>query len=350
MTGLERNGDIVKLASYAPLFGNSTQVQWTPDLIWFNNHDVWGSANYYVQKIFGNNKSSKVLETNLIGESLTSETLSGKIGVGTWATAAKFDDIKVVNNETKEVLLVDDFSSDSLNNWEQVAGSWSIEDGQLVQSYAGNPVNTLTGDVAYIGDVNWTNYTLTLTATKTSGAEGFLIPIAVKDRINSYHWNIGGWNNTVSCLEEISAGTKSGQIASTVKNIKVETNRPYQIKIVVEGNVIECYLDDIKMVSYTIPQVESIYQVTGLDENGDLIVKIVNVSDESKNVLVSIKDLEIEEGTANVSLFKAENPTDTNSSKDPEKVSITEITTEVKKDFIYEAPKYSVSVIRIPVK
>ena len=153
MTGLERNGDIVKLASYAPLFGNSTQVQWTPDLIWFNNHDVWGSANYYVQKIFGNNKSSKVLETNLIGESLTSETLSGKIGVGTWATAAKFDDIKVVNNETKEVLLVDDFSSDSLNNWEQVAGSWSIEDGQLIQSYAGNPVNTLTGDVAYIGDV-----------------------------------------------------------------------------------------------------------------------------------------------------------------------------------------------------
>ena len=72
------------------------------------------------------------------------------------------------------------------------------------------------------------------------------------------------------------------------------------------------------MVSYTIPR-ESIYQVTGLDENGDLIVKIVNVSDESKNVLVSIKDLEIEEGTANVSLFKAENPTDTNSSKDPER-------------------------------
>lgn len=43
MTGLERNADIVKLASYAPLFANEDYVQWSPDLVWFNNHSSWNS-------------------------------------------------------------------------------------------------------------------------------------------------------------------------------------------------------------------------------------------------------------------------------------------------------------------
>ena len=50
MTGLERNSDIVRMACYAPLFANSKANQWTPDLIWFNSSEVFGSVNYYVQK------------------------------------------------------------------------------------------------------------------------------------------------------------------------------------------------------------------------------------------------------------------------------------------------------------
>lgn len=50
LTGLERNADVVKLASYAPLFANEDSVQWRPDLVWFNNHASWGSANYEVSK------------------------------------------------------------------------------------------------------------------------------------------------------------------------------------------------------------------------------------------------------------------------------------------------------------
>ncbi|NLJ97594.1 MAG: alpha-N-arabinofuranosidase [Clostridiales bacterium] len=347
MTGLERNGDVVALASYAPLFGNSTSIQWSPDLIWFNNHTVWGSPNYYVQKIFSNNVCSKILATSFTGESLTSESISGKIGVGTWMTSAIFDNISVVDNETKEVLFSDDFTDNTLENWEQVAGSWSIKDNQLIQSYTGNPINTLTGDVAYIGDEKWENYTLKLTATKTAGSEGFLIPIAVKDRQNSYHWNIGGWGNTVSCLERISAGSKSGQIGSTVRNMRVETNKPYEIKIIVNENLIECYLDDTKMISYKIPKAESLYQVTGLDDNGDLIVKMVNVSNETKSIMIST-NMDIKEESAKVSLLSAEKPSDINTENEPENVKIQESTTNVGRDFKYEAPKYSVSVIRIP--
>jgi len=61
MTGLERNADVVNMCSYAPLFAHVDAWQWTPDLIWFDNIASFGSANYYVQKLFSNNKGTNVL-------------------------------------------------------------------------------------------------------------------------------------------------------------------------------------------------------------------------------------------------------------------------------------------------
>jgi alpha-L-arabinofuranosidase len=55
MTGLERNGDVVQMASYAPLFANAEAWQWKPDLIWVDSLRVFGTPNYYVQKLFANN-------------------------------------------------------------------------------------------------------------------------------------------------------------------------------------------------------------------------------------------------------------------------------------------------------
>jgi alpha-N-arabinofuranosidase len=61
MTGLERNADVVNLCSYAPLFAHVDGWQWTPDLIWFDNLKSFGTTNYYVQKMFSNNKGTQVL-------------------------------------------------------------------------------------------------------------------------------------------------------------------------------------------------------------------------------------------------------------------------------------------------
>ena len=52
MTGLERNADVVSMASYAPLFAHVDGWQWTPDLIWVDNLRTYGTPNYYVQKLF----------------------------------------------------------------------------------------------------------------------------------------------------------------------------------------------------------------------------------------------------------------------------------------------------------
>jgi alpha-N-arabinofuranosidase len=59
MTSLERNGDVVRLASYAPLLAKEGHTQWNPDLIYFTNSTVVPTVNYYVQQLFGQNQGTE---------------------------------------------------------------------------------------------------------------------------------------------------------------------------------------------------------------------------------------------------------------------------------------------------
>jgi alpha-L-arabinofuranosidase len=65
LTSLERNGDIVHFASYAPLLARRGHTQWTPDLIYFNATDVFPTLNYTVQKLFGENRGDTYLPTTI---------------------------------------------------------------------------------------------------------------------------------------------------------------------------------------------------------------------------------------------------------------------------------------------
>ncbi|HXC37258.1 MAG TPA: alpha-L-arabinofuranosidase C-terminal domain-containing protein [Candidatus Acidoferrales bacterium] len=67
MTGMERNADVVRMASYAPLFANTEAWQWTPDLIWVNSLNVCETPNYYVQQLFSCNRGDEVLPMQLGG-------------------------------------------------------------------------------------------------------------------------------------------------------------------------------------------------------------------------------------------------------------------------------------------
>jgi alpha-N-arabinofuranosidase len=61
MTGLERNGDVVRMASYAPLLAHVDAWQWKPDAIWFDNLRSFGTPNYYVQGLFASNTGTRVV-------------------------------------------------------------------------------------------------------------------------------------------------------------------------------------------------------------------------------------------------------------------------------------------------
>ncbi len=68
MTGLERNADVVHMATYAPLFAHIEGWQWRPDMIWFDNSASFPTASYYVQQLYSHNKGTNVLPANLNGK------------------------------------------------------------------------------------------------------------------------------------------------------------------------------------------------------------------------------------------------------------------------------------------
>ncbi|MCB0854648.1 MAG: alpha-L-arabinofuranosidase [Bacteroidetes bacterium] len=71
MTGLERNADVVVMTSYAPLMAHADGWQWTPDMIWFNNLESYGTANYYVQKLYANHPGTDLLSITSDGQAVT---------------------------------------------------------------------------------------------------------------------------------------------------------------------------------------------------------------------------------------------------------------------------------------
>lgn len=354
MTGIERNGDIIRMAAYAPLFGNLTALHWAPDLIWFNNHLCTGSINYYMQKLFSTNVGVSVLGTEFEGAEVKAETVKGMVGAGTWNTTAKFDNIKVVSNDTGEVLGEQDFETDTFaGEWKNVAdGKFSVKDGKLVQSNISTTATT-TGTVAYYGDTGWSNYTYTLEATKISGSEGFLIPFAVQGKDDHYFWNIGGWNNTVSCLQQVASGTKSDQVAGTVKNCQIKSGQTYQLKVVVSGENVKCYIDDELYVDYDFSKNAGYeaYQVVSVDENGDIIIKLVNVTGEDRCFAINIENADKIISEAVVDQVKGDSLSNDNILGAKEDCIMEEFTISgISEQFNYTVPQYSATVIRIKTK
>ncbi len=114
MTGLERNAEVVQLTSYAPLMAHAEGWQWTPDMIWFNNLESYGTPNYYVQKLYSTNKG-----TDLISVTQDGKTLVGQDELYASATLdskAKEVVVKVVNtsSDAQEVKL--NFEGKSIKN------------------------------------------------------------------------------------------------------------------------------------------------------------------------------------------------------------------------------------------
>lgn len=357
MTGIERNADVVKMACYAPLFGNSTMNQWTPDMMFFSNDDLMLTANYYVQQLYANNVGAEILPSTLEVEEFenTANTLSGGVGLGSWMTAVTYDNLKVVSNSTGDVLYETDFSSDDTikeDGWQKHKGNWSVKDGQIVQTNTGSPSDTNTGDAIYIGDSSWTDYTMTVDATITSGAEGFLIPVCVKDKDNNIFWNIGGWGNTVSCLQIVENDAKSDQVTGTVKNLKLQHGTTYQLKVVVSGDNIKCYIDDKLYVNYTQENPSSLYETASVDANGDIIIKLVNPTGLTAEMNVSLKDVDMGQYDtgAKVITLAGEALTDANKFDEQDVIVPVESGVTVGAEFEYSLPKYSVTIIRIRKK
>ncbi|MER6954578.1 alpha-L-arabinofuranosidase C-terminal domain-containing protein [Streptomyces sp. NPDC000618] len=338
MTGLERNADVVKLASYAPLFANEDYVQWSPDMVWFNNHASWNSANYEVQKLFMTNVGDRVVPSTATGTPSLTGPITGAVGLSTWATSAAYDDVRVTDADGAP-LLSDDFSGDASKWTHTGGGSWALQDGQYVQTDTAAE-NTMVS----AGDTAWHDYDLQVKATKKSGKEGFLVAFGVKDTGNFYWWNLGGWNNTQSAVEQAVDGGKSTLIS---KAGSVETGRAYDVEVKVRGRQVTLYLDGKEWGSFTDDKpAEPFRQVVTKDKKtGDLIVKVVNAQATDARTAIDLGGAKVASKARVTTLAAA--PDAVNSQTGTPVAPVTSTFTGVAAKFTYTFPANSVTFLRI---
>nr|ABV08816.1 alpha-L-arabinofuranosidase [Fragaria x ananassa] len=72
LIGLEKNSDVVEMASYAPLFVNANNKRWSPDAIVFNSSQLYGTPSYWVQCFFSESSGATIFNATLQTESSTS--------------------------------------------------------------------------------------------------------------------------------------------------------------------------------------------------------------------------------------------------------------------------------------
>lgn len=98
MTGLERNADVVHMATYAPLFAHVEGWQWRPDMIWFDNLNSVRTASYLVQQLYAINKGSHVLPLTMNGKNVTgADGQNGLFASAVWDKDNQTYIVKVVN-------------------------------------------------------------------------------------------------------------------------------------------------------------------------------------------------------------------------------------------------------------
>ncbi len=344
MTGLEKNSDVVKMASYAPLFAREGAHQWAPDMIWFDNAASYGSADYYVQQLFSRQTGDVNLKTK-VTDKYDERDFTGVAGVGTWLTSAEFTDFKVHDDDKDVDIEVRGWPNPSTDVFGSPVG-WNTEDGALAQTRT----NTQGAEAYIFADmdpITAENYTITVKAKKTGGDEGFIIPVMAKDKDNLIHWNVGGWGNTNAAFEERKSGGNTA--VSAYRGVVLEKDREYELKVVVKDGTIFGYLDGELLNAYTFKKtLGPIYSNATYDEEtGDIIVKIVNSTDYDQSVPVTVNTSKKLTGRATLYLIDGGSKPFKNSFDEPEKISVQSSEIDAGSAFSYRAPANSAAAIRL---
>lgn len=337
MMSMEKNSDLVKMGSYAPLLENVNKRDWPVNLIHFDSSRVYARASYYACKLFAENRPDVNLTTNVQYSPPASRPIAGRIGVSTYNTSAEFKDIRV--EKEGKVLYASDFSKGA-EGWvpetgRRNSGTWAIEDGAYRQK--DNAVAW-----SYFGQEDWNNITLSLKARKIAGAEGFIVSVGYADG-RRVQFNVGGWGNRQHAIQVADA------IVGEPARGTVEAGRWYDIKVEVKDRTLRCYLDGQLIKETTLPRVDTVLAIAGKDEaTGEIVLKVVNSGPEPASMSLRVNGENRIASEGKVTVLTSADPKDENSFENPTKVvPVTKTITVAGANFAHEFPPYSLSVIRL---
>jgi alpha-L-arabinofuranosidase len=330
--GLERNADVVRQVSYAPLLANVRgRTDWH-GMIYFDTTRCFGTASYYLWKLFGENRPSYTVSTSVHLAAGKPKSLAGGFGVGTWNTSAEYKDVRV--EKDGKVLYESDFSKGA-DDWKTDGGNWSVVNGAYRQS------DQVVG-LSFFGDETWSDCTLTLKARKLSGAEGFLVCFARKGDTRNW-WNIGGWGNREHALEFSQNSLGRHEPGS------IETNRWYDIKVGLSGQRIRCYLDGKLIHDEVARDPDRFFALAGQDEQrGELVVKTINAGTDPVTAAIDLSGLKLTGTEGRLIVLKADRGSDNNSMDSPTRITPVALSLHIEGNkFSHEFPPYSFTIMRM---
>jgi len=167
-------------------------------------------------------------------------------------------DNKTKQDFSKENYIEDHFNREILGaQWNKKRGDWFLVEGMLAQN-DGNVFSLIT-----VGKKAWKGFKLHIKAKKISGREGFVIGVKLKKSGEALVWNIGAANNTISVLQTYlnlismrGPTVKYQNIPGTQKRFTADEDVWYDIKVVVKGATLKCYLNDQLMINMMDPIVQ----------------------------------------------------------------------------------------------
>jgi len=341
LMSVEKNSDLIKMASYAPLLENVNKRDWEVNMIHFDSSRLFGRATYYVNKLFAEHLPQTNVKTTVEFTPASARPIVGPVGVGTWNTAAEFRDVRIERDG--RVVYQSDFTGGSAD-WtpatgrgQGTRGTWSVEAGAYRQRSNAVAFSYLAGSAAE-------NTTISLEARKISGAEGFLVLAGTVDG-RRVQWNVAGWNNTQSALQAGDA------IVGRAVRGGIESQRWYNLRLEVSGRTVRGYLDGQLLNEATYPRVDTVLAIAGRDDRaGEVIIKAINTGPEPASIDFAIAGATRVAPTGRLITMSSADPNDENSFDAPRRiVPVTSTVSGTGAAFTRVLPPYSLSILRIGV-
>ncbi|MBQ1694255.1 MAG: carbohydrate binding domain-containing protein, partial [Bacteroidales bacterium] len=148
MTGLERNADIVHMATYAPLFAHVEGWQWRPDLIWFDNLNTMRTVSYYVQQLYSQYKGANALTLTMDKKNVTGADGQNGLFASAVADGNKVY-VKVVNTSDKAQSINLNFTGMKKNEVLKGVKCIRLTTDKLEEDNIEDPTNILPEELAF---------------------------------------------------------------------------------------------------------------------------------------------------------------------------------------------------------
>lgn len=325
MMGMEKSEGI-GLACYAPLLDNVDYTNWRTTLLHYDNHRVYGTPSYYVQKLFMNYQGEKLVYSETDAEIAPKflPVLKGRARAYGEKARVKISNLVIRNVDNGDVMRMEEFRV------------------------------TPEEKERELPEIPWENYSISFqycreeggTLETLQGAMAFKLEFAMMDDKNCIQLVMDGWERTVA-LHGVVNGFTCG---AGMMEVVMDRGQSYDCSIEVSGNHVLVRVDgNVLEHDFLNAQPEEVYHSAVLDGEGNLIVKLANLTEEGKRIRIGT---ECAYGRLQEISISGCEPEWENSFEEPEKVAPGERVTQLNcgkgsgLEYEYELSAYTLSVLK----